>query len=145
MNLVLHLVRWDLRRFQILLPLWLLLVAASAVLEGGWPALAVAMTARQTVGITGNLLAVAEVLFSIVLVALVVQEHPLVGTSAFWMTRPIPPRKLLAAKLILLGGAVIAAPVIAEIVLMVAYEVPAAQIAGVAAQTSVFWRYGSPS
>ena len=52
--------------------------------------MAVAMAARQTVGITGNLLAVAEVLFSVVFIALVVQEHPLVGTTAFWMTRPMP-------------------------------------------------------
>ena len=101
MTLVLHLIRWDIRRFQILLPLWLLLVAASAALEGAWPAMAVAMAARQTVGITGNLLAVAEVLFSVVFIALVVQEHPLVGTTAFWMTRPMPPRALLASKAIL--------------------------------------------
>ena len=89
MTLILHLIRWDIRRFQILLPVWLLLVAASAALEGAWPAMAVAMAARQTVGITGNLLAVAEVLFSVVFIALVVQEHPLVGTTAFWMTRPM--------------------------------------------------------
>ena len=81
-----------------MLPSWLLLVAASAALEGAWPAMAVAMAARQTVGIGGNLLALAEVLFSVVFIALVVQEHPLVGTTAFWMTRPIPPRALLASK-----------------------------------------------
>ena len=99
------------KRFQILLPTWLLLVTASAALEGAWPGVAVAMAAHQTVGITGHLLAVAEVLFSVVFIALVVQEHPLVGTTAFWMTRPISPRALLAAKLIFLCAAVVAAPV----------------------------------
>ena len=34
MTLVLHLVRWDIRRFRILLLLWLLLVAASAAARG---------------------------------------------------------------------------------------------------------------
>lgn len=139
MSLVLHLVKWDVKRFQILLALWLFLVGASALVEGAWPGVAVAMAARQTVGITGNLLALAEVLFSIVFVVLVVQEHTLVGTTAFWMTRPIPPRALLAAKLIFLSAAVIVAPVVAEIVLMIVYDIPARQIAGVAAQTAMFW------
>jgi hypothetical protein len=139
MSLVLHLVKWDVKRFQILLPLWLLLVVAGAALEGAWPGVAVAMAARQTVGITGNLLALAEVLFSVVFIALVVQEHPLVGTTAFWMTRPIPPRALLAAKLIVLFAAVVVAPVIAEIILMAVYKVPLREFADVALQTALFW------
>jgi hypothetical protein len=139
MNLVLHLVRWDVRRFRPHLAVWLLLVAGSAVLDGAWPVLALNATVRQTVGVAGNLVALAEVLFSIVLVALVVQEHPLVGTTAFWMTRPIPPRALLAEKLLVLGVAVIAAPVGAEIALMAAYGIRAEQIAAVAVQTALVW------
>lgn len=139
MSLIVHLVQWDVRRFRILLSLWLTLVAASAVLEGAWPGMAVAMAARQTMGISGNLLAIAEVLFSVVFIALVVQEHPLVGTTAFWMTRPFPPRILLASKVVLLSGAVVVAPVAAEVMLMIVYDVPARQIAGVAVQTTVFW------
>jgi hypothetical protein len=102
MSLILHLLRWDIRRFRVLLSLWLLVVAASALRDGVWPAIAIAMEARQVANLTGSLLALVEVLFSIALIALVVQEHPLVGTSAFWMTRPIPWRALLATKLILL-------------------------------------------
>ena len=139
MRLVLHLVRWDVRRFRILLALWLLLVGASAALDGAWPAIAVAMTARQTVGLAGNLLALAEVLFSVALITLVVQEHSLVGTTAFWMTRPIPPRTLLASKLVLLTAAIVLAPVLAEIVLMSVYRVPLTEIGAVAAESSVFW------
>ena len=139
MSLVLHLVRWDVRRFRLLLLLWLLVVSLSAVLEGAWPAMAVARTAHNTVGIAGNLLALVEALFSIVLVALVVQEHPLGGTTAFWMTRPIPPPALLAAKVVVLIAAIVFAPVIAEIVLMSIYAVPIDEIAAVAAQSAVFW------
>lgn len=139
MSLVLHLLRWDVQRFRILLPLWLGLVAASAALEGAWPAVAIEVAARQTAGIAGNLLALAVLLLSVVLAALVVQEHPLVGTNAFWLTRPIPRRSLLAAKLILLSVALIAAPVFADIVLMLVYRVPSAQIAAVAAHTAISW------
>jgi hypothetical protein len=139
MTLVLHLIRCDMRRFRILLSLWLLLIGASAVLDGIWPAMAVAVATRQTVGLAGHLLALAEVLFSIALITLVVQEHRLVGTTAFWMTRPIPPGALFAAKCALLTAAMVVAPVLAEIVLMVVYRVPADEIAAVAAQSSIFW------
>ena len=138
MSLIPHLLRWDVRRFRILLPIWLLLVAGTALLEGAWPSMAVAMASRQTVGVTGNLLALAEVLFSVAFIVLVVQEHPLIGTSAFWMTRPIPPSALLMAKVILLCAAVVVAPVVAEVVLMIIYDVPARQIAFVALQTGIF-------
>ena len=141
MTHVLHLVRWDARRFQILLPLWLLLVVATAVLEGIWPGIAVAMEARQTMGVTGNLLAFAEVLVSIVFIVLVVQEHPVIGTTAFWMTRPIPAHTLLAAKVILLCATVVIAPAITEVVLMTAYDVPARQNALVAVQTAMYWTF----
>jgi hypothetical protein len=139
MNLVLHLLRSDIRRFRILLSLWLLVVAASAVRDGAWPAMAIALEARQTIGLTGGLLSLIEVLFSMALIALVVQEHPLVGTNAFWMTRPIPWRALLGTKLILLTAVIVAAPVIAEIVVMIVYDVPASQMAAVAGQ-SLFFR-----
>jgi hypothetical protein len=138
MSLILHLVRWDVRRFRLLLLLWLLLVAATALLEGAWPSIAVGMAARNTVGLTGNLLALAELLFSVALITLVVQDHPLVGTSAFWMTRPIPPHALLEAKLVLLTGAIVLVPVLAETVLMIVYRVPAVGIAAVAAQSALF-------
>jgi len=138
MSLVLHLVRWDVRRFQVLLALWLLLVAATVLLEGAWPSIAVGMAARNTVGLAGNLLALADVLFGVALITLVVQDQPLVGTSAFWMTRPIPPRALLAAKLVLLTGAMVLVPVLAETMLMMAYRVPAREIAAVAAQSALF-------
>ncbi len=74
-----------------------------------------------------------------VLITLIVQEQPLVGTNAFWMTRPIPPRALLAAKVVLVSATMVLAPVLAEVVLMIVYDVPAGEIAAVAAQSAVFW------
>lgn len=138
MSMVRHLVEWDLRRFRLRLSVWLLLVAANALHDGLWPAMAVAMEAQRTVAVTGNLLGMIQLLFSMMLIAQIVHEHPLVGTTAFWMTRPIPPRALLAAKLILLTLAFVVLPAVAEIVLMIAYGVPAANMAAVAAQTLFF-------
>jgi hypothetical protein len=136
-----HLVRWDVRRFGMVLFAWLLLVAATATLDGLWPALSVDPTTRYSTGLVASLLSLAEVLFSFVVVALVVHAHPAVGVKAFWTTRPIPPRTLLAAKLTLLAVAMIAAPVVADVFLMAAYRVQPADIAAVSAQSALFWAF----
>lgn len=138
MSMVRHLISWDVRRFRLMLSVWLLLVAANALHDGVWPSMAVAMEAQRTVAVTGNLLGMIQLLFSMVLIAQIVHEHALVGTNAFWMTRPIPPHALLAAKLILLTVAFIVVPAIAEIMLMITYGVPAASVAAVAVQTLFF-------
>jgi hypothetical protein len=135
----LHLLRWDVRRFRALLAVWLLLIVANATLDGVWPILAVDLVSRQIAGLLGNLLWLAELLLSFVLVALVVQADPLVGTNAFWTTRPIPPGRLLASKLVLLATVMIAFPVVADAVLMIAYRVPAGEIVAVTAQNVIFW------
>ena len=65
------------------------------------------------------------------------QADPLVGTDAFWITRPIPSWALLAAKVIFLGGVVAVVPIVAESVVMIAYRVPLADVSRVAAQNAV--------
>ncbi len=134
-----HLVRWDIRRFRALLFVWLMVVAATAALDAIWPQLASDPRTRQLVGTIGNLLALTEVLVSAVLIAQVVQAHALVGTTAFWMTRPLPAGTLLGAKLVLLGATMIAAPVVADILVMAIYQVPTADIIGVSIQTAQLW------
>ena len=44
----------------------------------------------------------------LVLIPAGVQTHPLVGSDAFWMTRPIPPGTRLVSKTVLLGTVIIA-------------------------------------
>jgi hypothetical protein len=80
----------------------------------------------------------AKLLFGFMLIPLVVQTHPLVGSDAFWMTRPIPPRVLLASKLILLAGVMVVVPVACEVALMIAYKVPPQSIAAVAVETTLW-------
>ena len=141
---MLHLVRWDMRRFRILLSLWLLLVAASAATGrrlarngrccGGAPDCRPRGTSSRW----------RKSLFSVALITLVVQEHPLVGTTAFWMTWPIPPgalflRRSSPSSLV----AMVVAPVLADIVLMCGLSrARGARSAAVAAQSSVAWGAG---
>jgi hypothetical protein len=80
------------------------------LVAGSRPALAANADARELASLLGDLVWFAQVLLMGVLVALVVQAHPVVGSDAFWMTRPIPPRTLPASKLVLVGVAVIAVP-----------------------------------
>jgi hypothetical protein len=100
MSLVLHIVWKDARRLRWPLAAWLTLVALnlaigfSLVLGGGlgdWPV-------ARLQDITGGL-AVLELGLTFVLTALLVQEDGLVGSTAFWLTRPIARGRLLAAKL----------------------------------------------
>ena len=76
------------------------------------------------------------------MVPLVVQADPLVGTDAFWMTRPIPWRALLAAKVIPLWVFIAAVPVVAEAAAMVAYHVPIWPWCGLSRRTSSIRRSG---
>jgi hypothetical protein len=104
MNLTWHIVKKDLRALQWPLTLWTLLIATKL---GIGVAL---LTADGTEGAAwfvrmdgiGNLLAGLECM-SFVLVAALIQEDMLVGTSAFWVTRPISGARLLKAKFIGIG------------------------------------------
>ena len=104
MNLTWHIVKKDLRALKWPLLLWLLLIVTKlgigvALLnaEGSegleWfakmDALAKGLTAFEFI--------------SFVLVAALIQEDLLVGTTAFWMTRPISGARLLRAKLLSIG------------------------------------------
>jgi len=91
---VMHQVRKDVRRHA---P-WLLAWAAVCIL----PLVALGIPADSISSrLAVNTIAPAvRVLLFAVLVALVVHEDPVVGSTAFWMTRPISGRALLAGKLV---------------------------------------------
>jgi hypothetical protein len=100
MKLVLHIVWKDCRRLRWPLALWLFLVALkigigfSLILTGGFAGL----SASRLQDVTTELAGVASLL-TIVLTAMLVQEDSLVGTTQFWLTRPISRWRLLVAKL----------------------------------------------
>ncbi|HEV8395507.1 MAG TPA: hypothetical protein VGQ37_14610 [Vicinamibacterales bacterium] len=84
------------------------------------------------------LLNIAWVLLRIMVVAQVIHTHPVVGSTAFWPTRPIPPLLLLRAKVVLLAVTLIVVPVAAEALLMAAYGVTFGELLRVAAETALF-------
>ena len=138
MTLVAHLVRSDARRFRLLLAAWVLIEIADTVFTGVQPLLPADPRTSTAIGLLAMLLFFARWLGMIVIVALVVQTHPLVGSDAFWMTRPISPRALFASKVLLLSTTFLAIPALCEVVLMAAFRVRLAEVVLVGIQTVLF-------
>jgi len=145
MTLLWHLIAADLRRHRLLLIAWLVVIAASATLEAVTPMLAADASVGVSTGMLGTLLWLTEWLLMAFIVALVIQTHPLVGSNAFWMTRPIRPGMLLAGKMALLGTVMVGVPVIARVVVMTIYHVPTRHVLAVSVDTALLWRSGCMS
>jgi hypothetical protein len=139
MSQVLHVVRKDLRRLRWVLGAWCAFVAArlaaeilgpDAALEGLGPQLAVEQLTWM--------LWIVDMLLTVLVVSRIVHDEPLVGHDAFWITRPLSPRSLLAAKLVLLAAFLVVLPVAAEALIMRAFH---ARLSGVAAAIPSLTRY----
>lgn len=126
MRFVAHLLRWDVRRFRWLIAAWIALVSLSAVLQGLTPVLDVAGGHEGPVQLAVVLLLLARLVLGATLVARIIQAHPLVGTTAFWMTRPIPAGALMTSRVVLLAVLLVVIPALADAALMAAYHVPPA-------------------
>jgi hypothetical protein len=137
MKYVAHLVRADVRRFRLLLAMWVLIQIGDAVFRGVRPALAVDPRVAVPIELLATVLFVLRWLGTIVIVPLVVQTHPLVGSDAFWLTRPIPWRALFTSKLLLLGVTLVAVPMVCQGLLMLAFRVRLADAFWVVLQTAV--------
>ena len=138
MKLLWHVIAGDLRQHRLLIGAWLLIVAAAAAFNAIQPLLDLDARAETALTTVGGLLWISEVLLGAMLIALVVQTHPVVGSNAFWMTRPIRPDVLLSAKAVLLTSLVVLWPTIVEAVGAVAYHVPFAQVIEVAVQSALY-------
>jgi hypothetical protein len=135
MKLLVHLVRADVRRFSLLLALWVLIEILSTIFTGVRPVLADDRRMLTAAEILGTVLFMTRWLGMFVIVPLVVQTHPLVGSDAFWMTRPIPPPALLASKVLLIGTTFIAVPALCAVVLTAVCRLPMAEVVLVGLQT----------
>jgi hypothetical protein len=131
-----HLIKADLRRAAPLLAAWVVVVTATTVIEGVQPTLP-SIRAQQTLSIISSLVWLARILLVVLIVPVVVQLHPLVGSDAFWLTRPIPRVTLLMAKVALLWPFVALVPTLAQAVLMIAYGITPGTIALVSASTAL--------
>ena len=142
MRLLRHLVNADFRQFRSALMIWCALVVTAATIHGVRPMFAMYSRQYELLGLLTALVWTGGLLVMLGFIAQAVHAHPLVGTTAFWMTRPIPPRTLLAAKLVFLGIVMVLVPVFAEIVLMAVHGVSLESMVALALQAAIaqaFW------
>jgi len=104
MSMAFHFFKRDLRRVWWLYSIWFLVYAAEGIFTAFYPPL-------QDWALVGNALvtrglisfSVLHLLVLVVLVAQLVQEDPPVGSTAFWLTRPVSRASLLLSKTAGLG------------------------------------------
>lgn len=136
MRLIGHLVRSDVRQFRWLILGWLLLVTAAAVLTVSRPGFSDVRVYANVSMILG-LLWSARQLAMLLIVPLVIQAHPAVGTDAFWMTRPIPPAALFASKALVLVTLLIVVSFAVDVAALLWIQVPLRQALFVATDSAI--------
>lgn len=120
MKLVWHAVKKDVRRMALPTAIWLALIVVPTA-AFAWMPMPVAGDHlnsaidgwSQLLAIWIRLLVVLQIVIGYLLAGFVVLEDPLVGSTAFWMTRPLRNGRLLAAKAIAASLLFVVAPVIA--------------------------------
>ncbi len=120
MNLTLHLAAWDLRYLRHYLGLWLGLVVLQAVLVGYAPQLSPVERAHVfSLSFLAWLVAVLKICLLAVIVAQLVQKDCTVGSTAFWLSRPVSRVRLLIGKVLFLVLAVILPSLLVEVGLLI--------------------------
>src|SRR5207248_7710896 len=111
--------RKDCARLRLPIALWLLLVLLQAALiipgiaEPGED-----LTLQVIVKVLRNLIPVLQFILPLVIIPLLIQEEPLVGTTAFWFTRPIDGRMLFKSKMLFVAAVFILPPLLTEIAIL---------------------------
>ena len=129
MNLTLHLVACDLRYLRHYLGLWLGLVVLQAGLVGYAPQLSPVERAHVfSLSFFAWLVAVLKLCLLAVIVARLVQKDSTVGSTAFWLSRPVSRARLLAGKVLFLVLSIILPSLLVEVGLLFVCEVTPADI-----------------
>jgi ABC-type transport system involved in multi-copper enzyme maturation permease subunit len=135
MNTAWHIARKDLRLHAWLLLVWIVIIALNVTNRLIGPHLPDYAPWRYSV--LPNWLwgfSLAYVVMQFVCTALVIQADRLVGTTAFWLTRPISRNAMLCGKLLGLFLLLIAPALAGEAILMIGFHVSAASIAAASLQ-----------
>ena len=136
MSLILHLVRKDFRRSRLILGIWypilILTVVSNAkrgqFIDGLDPAGGVPTVAgyrSSVLLLVGELLILVDAVMRSTFVAKLVHEDAVVGSTAFWLSRPVSGGRLLASKATLLVLAMVVPPITVQ--LAVAHQVGSSQ------------------
>lgn len=97
MNLVFHQLKKDILRTRVVLVLWFVLVVLQFAFIG-WSAKPGDALMQSLSPMLSGLLTIFNYLLVLVLVPLLIHQEPLVGTTAFWFTRPLARTTVLASK-----------------------------------------------
>ena len=128
MTLAWHIASKDLRRHRWTLIAWALVLLVTISFRVIEPQVGQDPAWRMMVPLWALLATFGYVVIWIVCIAGLIQDDRLVGSTAFWLTRPISPTQLLGAKLLGLFVCIIAPSLLLEAIVMVAYHVSAGVI-----------------
>ena len=122
MNLTLYMFAKDFRFLRLFLSLWLGLVILQAVLIGSFPQHAPGEWGewRGIISLSSLSwpLAILKICLLTVIVSQLVQKDSTVGSTAFWLSRPISGKRLLASKSLFLLLAVILPVLVVEVLVL---------------------------
>ena len=114
MKLILHIIRKDFRHLRFILSAWIALVVLMGASTAHW---------AQLSGDSENYFhlyhvlaqfAIVELLVRAAVVSRLIHSDSTVGSTAFWLSRPIPKAKLLASKAVFLALLVVLPTAILE-------------------------------
>jgi len=115
MSELVHILRKDLRRLRWPLIAWVLIVIGRMIVATTGAAVAFGDIGLQlAMNNLSVLVTVIDLLMLALLVSWLVHDEPLVGVDAFWLTRPVDPLRLMAAKLLFAAVFLVAAPAAGE-------------------------------
>ena len=137
MNLVMHILKADLRRLVWPIVAWTLLTIGATAYEGFVPRLATQDQVWPFILLSVGLLWIARMILAAAIVVQIVQTHSTIGSQAFWLTRPIPRGVLVIAKMLLALAVTVGIPAVTDTILMSAYDVPASDITKVVGEWSL--------
>jgi hypothetical protein len=115
MSALWHILRKDLRRLRWPLIAWVVVAIGRLIVATTGAAAAFGDVGVQlAMGNLSVLVAVIDLLMLALLVSWLVHDEPLVGVDAFWLTRPIDPQRLMAAKLVFAAVFLVGAPTVGK-------------------------------
>jgi ABC-type transport system involved in multi-copper enzyme maturation permease subunit len=121
MKYLAHQMAKDIRYLRVPLLLWFFLAALQATLVGSVLGVTSDDVLLQGIfEIVSFLLPLLKVVLACIIVALLIHQEPLVGTEAFWLTRPISRGSLLGSKICFIALFLILPPLMAELAVMFA-------------------------
>ena len=124
MSVISHLVWHDIRALRLPLITWLLLLLAQAALMAFGPGLIDPEELRAAILTFSVYLAGARLAFTVLLTVLLIQRDSPVGTTAFWLTRPIWPAAMAASKALSAALLLVVPPAVVGWMLFTALGLP---------------------